>query len=128
MGYYADTIDTDFTIPAASTAAALADLKEAFAGQCPDVFSDADHTTLADIVEGLTSFQECEQASPEADFILGHHRDKYLPMTDELLGILSRHATEGSYVRFLGEDNSLFGFRVIDGQARPESGDYTWTR
>ncbi|MCH9729042.1 MAG: hypothetical protein K0U84_05075 [Actinomycetia bacterium] len=133
MGYYANTVDSDFRIPAEKVPAALAAVNAALSvvnaglgGQFYSTASDGGHSTLADAVEEMTSFEGCEEGGSE-DFILGGHCDKYLSRTEKLLAILAAFATDGSYVRFHGEDDSLFGFRVIDGRLRAESGDYTWS-
>lgn len=97
-------------------AAALAAVTERFGG---------DYATLADAVEDITCFEDCYEGSAAA-FELGWHNEKYLTCTDELLAILAPFAEEGSYVRFHGEDGSLFGFRVLAGRLREESGEYRW--
>ncbi len=117
MGYYANTVDNDFTIPAEKVSAALAAI-------CAEV--GGEYETLADAVEDLTYFQDSEQG-PGADFMLGYHCDKYLPATDTVLAVLGRFASDGAYVRFSGEDDTLFGFRVVGGKLREESGNYTWS-
>lgn len=133
MGYYAETVDNDFTIPAENVAAALEALRaeyvaDAAALEALRAASDdsRDQTALADLVEEVTSFQDCEQC-PDGGFSLGYHNDKYVTNTEKVLGILSPFATEGSYVRFTGEDSSLFGFQVREGQLRAESGRYEWS-
>lgn len=118
MGYSASSVDNDFRVPANSVGVALAALNEAFSVEYP---------TLTDAVENLTSFQECSEASRDEDFVLGYHCDKYTSSTDQVLAVLGRYAVEGSYVRFIGCDDSLFGFRVVDSQLREERGSFTWT-
>ena len=115
MGYFAETVDVDFTIPADKVAPALEALKENF-GEYP---------TLDAAVEEWMCIEDCEEDSV-AGFALGCNTDKYLSRTDELLTALGQFANEGSYVRFRGEDGTLWGFRVIDGRLRDESGSYTW--
>jgi hypothetical protein len=44
-----------------------------------------------------------------------------------MLAVLAPFAVEGSSVRMLGEDDCLFGFRVLDGQLRTESGRFMWS-
>lgn len=127
MGYYANTVDGDFRIPGEKVAAALAVVNTAFSGHIYSTAGESGYSTLADAVEGLTSFEGCEGGEAGEDFVLGWHGDKYLSGTEELLALLAGFAAEGSYVRFHGEDDSLFGFRVLDGQLREESGDYTWS-
>lgn len=117
MGYSASSVDNDFRVPANSVGAALAALNEAFS---------VDYPTLTDAVEDLTSFQECSEASRDDDFVLGYHCDTYTSSTDQVLTVLGRYAVEGSYVRLLGGDDSLFGFRVVDSQLREECGSFTW--
>lgn len=126
MGYYANTVDSDFCIPAEKVPAALAAVNTAFGGRWYSTAGESGYSTLTDAVEELTCFENCEEGASE-DFILGSHGDKYLSGTDELLAILAGFAVDGSYVRFHGEDDSLFGFRVLAGQLREESGDYTWS-
>lgn len=117
MGYSASSVDTDFRVPADSVGAALAALNEAF---------DSDYPTLTDAVEELTSFQDCSKPSRDDEFVLGYHCDTYTSVTDQVLAVLGRHAVEGSYVRLLGGDDSLFGFRVVDNHLREEHGSFAW--
>ncbi len=117
MGYSASSVDNDFRVPADAVNAALSALRHEFGEH---------HATLTQAVEDLTSFQECSQPSRDEDFVLGYHCDTYFPATDKVLDILGRHATEGSYVRLIGADDCLFGFRVVDGQLRAERGSFTW--
>ncbi|MEX7471358.1 hypothetical protein AB4Z39_16795 [Mycobacterium adipatum] len=117
MGYSASSVDNDFRVPADAVDAALSALRHEFG---------VHHPTLTQAVEDLTSFQECSQPSRDDDFVLGYHCDTYFPATDKVLDILGRHATEGSYVRLIGADDCLFGFRVVDGQLRAERGSFTW--
>lgn len=117
MGYSASSVDNDFRVPADAVDAALSALRHEFG---------VHHPTLTQAVEDLTSFQECSQPSRDDDFVLGYHCDTYFPATDTVLDILGRHATEGSYVRLIGADDGLFGFRVVDGQLRAERGSFTW--
>jgi hypothetical protein len=117
MGYYAETVEVDFTILAEAVPAALAAVLARFGGE---------HATLADAVEWNTSFEGCED-DPGAGFTLGWHNEKYLSDTEALLATLAPFARNGSYVRFHGEDGSLFGSRIVDGRLRDEWGDYTWT-
>jgi hypothetical protein len=117
MGYDANTVEVDFTIPADKLPAALAAVKASFGDG---------YSTLADAVEDLTCFQDCDE-SPTEGFALGWRHERYLSCTDKLLAILAEFAAEGSYVRFDGEDGSLFGYRVVNGRLREESGDYVWS-
>jgi hypothetical protein len=117
MGYSASSVDNDFRVPADSVETALAALNDAF---------DVDYPTLTDAVEDLTSFQECSKPSRDDEFVLGYHCDTYTSVTDQVLAVLGRYAVEGSYVRLLGGDDSLFGFRVVDGQLREERGSFAW--
>lgn len=117
MGYYADSIDTDFTIPAANIAAAL------FAVNSNEDFGGS-YTSLDEFVRDFTSFEE--NTEDEDGFHLGHHVDKFLSYTEEVLAALAPAAAEGSYVRFIGEEQSLFGYRVVDGKLRTETGDIVW--
>lgn len=117
MGYNANTVEVDFTIPADKLTAALGAVKASFGDR---------YSTLADAVEDLTCFQDCEEG-PTGGFALGWHSDKYLSCTDELLAILAEFAAEGSYVRFDGEDGSLFGYQVVNERLRQEFGDYVWS-
>lgn len=125
MGYYADSIDTDFTVPAANIAAALAAINnlEYFGGPyCRAPIGT--YTSLDDFVREFTCFEE--NIEDGDGFHLGYHGDKFLSFTDEVLAALAPHAAEGSYVRFIGEDQSIFGYRVIDGKLRTETGDIIW--
>lgn len=118
MGYSASSVDNDFRVPADSVGAALAALNEAFG---------VDYPTLTEAVEDLTSFQDCSEPSRDGEFVLGYHCDTYTSVTDRVLAVLGRHAVEGSYVRLLGGDDSLFGFRVVDSHLREERGSFAWT-
>jgi hypothetical protein len=117
MGDCAYTLGCDFRVSAEKVASALSVVCEEF---------DAEFVTLLDAVQNLTSFEECELDEVDG-FTLGSHRDKYVTGTDELLYVLGRFAEEGAYTRFEYGDGSLFGFRVVDGRLRSESGDYVWT-
>ena len=129
MGYYADTVDTDFVVPAANIAAALAAVTEnagtdsAYTDSWGDQHSDpADKLVAA--VRDLTCF-ECE-VTDDGDFVLSYHHDKWLSATETVLAALAQFATEGAYVRLSGEDNCLFGYRVVGGKLREESGVTEW--
>lgn len=117
MGYSAYSVDTDFRVAAGEVAAALSAVNTRFQTE----FSD-----LADAVEELASFEACWWDA-DGGFVLGSHTDKYVDATETLLEVLGRFAVDGSHVRFDGEDGSLFGFRVVDGRLRTESGSYAWT-
>lgn len=117
MGYSASSVDNDFRVPVDAVDAALSALCHEFG---------AHHATLTQAVEDLTSFQECSQPGRDEDFVLGYHCDTYVAATDKVLDILGRYATEGSYVRLIGADDCLFGFRVVGGQLRAERGSFTW--
>ena len=120
MGYCANTVEVDFGVPADKVPGALAAVNELLASIGLGEFS-----SLTDAVEESTCFQECTEDSDDG-FRLGYHHDKYLTDTDNILYVLGRFATEGSYVRLLGEDDCLFGFRVVEGQLRTETGGFTW--
>lgn len=121
MGYNANTIECDFTVPADRVQQALDALRADEAIGCT-----GNYESLADAVEDLTCFMDCSEGE-DGSFSLGYHSDKYLSCTDAVLDVLGRFASEGSYVRFMGEDDCLFGFRVADGVLRTESGDFVWT-
>ena len=114
MGYYANSTESDFTIPVAKIAAAL----EAVRGV------GGDGPTLSAAVGSITSFEDC--AEDGGGFVLGGHTDKFLSRTEEVLAALAPFAREGSYVRFAGEDDSLFGFRVAGGKLLDEHGVVDW--
>lgn len=116
MGYCANSVDVDFTIPAGRIKEALTTIQAEL---------ESHYESLTDFVEDLTCFQECEEDS-EKGFRLGYHCDKWFTETDRVIDLLGRFATEGSYVRLCGEDDCLWGYRVVDGQIREESGSYTW--
>lgn len=117
MGTSAYTVDRDFCIPRENVEAALAAVNSAFEQKFAD---------LAVAVQELTCFEDNETNQGGA-FILGRHQDSYVEDTEKLLGVLGAFAPRGSYVRFEGQDGDLFGFRVVDGRLREESGDYVWT-
>lgn len=114
MGYYANSVESDFTVPAANVPAALAAV-QAVGGQ---------GTSLSDAVFSITSFEDSVEDS--SGFTLGSHHDKFLSRTEEVLAALAPFAVEGSYVRFIGEDDCMFGFRVIGGKLCSESGVIQW--
>lgn len=114
MGYYANTVESDFFVPAANIPAALAAVRAVGgAGE-----------TLSEAVLSITSFEDSTEDG--AGFALGSHSDKFLSRTEEVLCALAPYATDGSYVRFIGEDDSMFGFRVAGGTLRTESGVVDW--
>jgi len=114
MGYCANTVESDFTIPAAKIPAALEAVRAA----------GGDGDTLSEAVFSITSFEDSDEDG--SGFTLGSHSDKYLSRTEEVLAALAPFADEGSYVRFAGEDDSLFGFRVTGGQLHTEYGVVDW--
>lgn len=117
MGYYADSIDTDFIVPADKVEAALA------AVNADNSFPET-YKSLDEFVRANTCFESNEQT--DKGFELGWHNDKYLSWTDSVLVALAPFAKEGSYVRFAGEDHSLFGYRVVNGKLVEESGNIVW--
>jgi hypothetical protein len=117
MGYYADSIDRDFIIPADKVADALAAINAS------DSIGGT-YETLDEAIRANTCFEGNEEV--HGSFHLGWHTDKYLWGTDDVLGILAPFAKEGSYVRFSGEDDSLFGYRVQDGKLVEEFGEIIW--
>jgi len=129
MGYYADTVDTDFVVPAANIAAALAAVTEnsgtesASTDNRRELLTDPADKLIA-AVRDRTCF-ECE-VTHDGDFVLSYHHDKWLTATETVLAALAPFATEGGYVRLSGEDNCLFGYRVVGGKLREESGVTEW--
>lgn len=118
MGYCANSIDSDFTIPPSNMAAALEAVCAAF-----EVTGAA---TLAEVIEENTCFEGCEEDAATG-FTLGWHHDKWWDSTEQMLAVLAPFAVEGSSVRMLGEDDCLFGFRVLGGRLRTESGTFMWS-
>jgi len=118
MGYCANSIDSDFTIPPANIAAALEAVRAAF--------ETTGTATLTEVIEENTCFDGCEEDAATG-FTLGCHHDKWWDSTEQMLAVLAPFAVEGSSVRMLGEDDCLFGFRVLDGQLRTESGRFMWS-
>ena len=141
MGYSVQSWDIDFHIPADKVEAALAAVNADPALQRPcwnrahsslgDVAAhDCQRTkpfdSLTEAVEELTGFHDCQEDDTDG-FRLGWHLpEKWLSPTEDLLHLLGRHADEGSYVRLMGEDNELFGYRVVDGELRDENATITW--
>lgn len=143
MGYSVDTWETDFHISADKMKAALTAVNAdpALQRPCwdrahywPNHGSDAtvaEHDcqhakpfeSLTEAVEELTGFHDCEE---DDGFRLGHHLDKWMSASEDLLHVLGRYADEGSFVRLMGEDNELFGYRVVDGKLRDENSTVTW--
>ena len=141
MGYQVDNWETDFHIPADKVKAALAAINADPALNRPcwnrahntlsNVVAEHDcqrlkpFDSLTEAVEELTGFHDCEESDTDG-FRLGYHLDKWLG-SEEMLYALGRYADEGSYVRLIGEDSELFGYRVVDGELRPEDATVTWT-
>lgn len=134
MGYCADTYEVDFRIPADKVDAALAAInaEPKLAPRCWHR-SHADHAcpaarpfdTLADAVENNTGFHDCE-VGLDGEFALGYHLDKWIDTTEVVLKTLAPFAVEGSCVRMIGEDQTLFGYRVVEGRLVDESATVTW--
>lgn len=141
MGYSVDTWETDFHIPADKVAAALADINAdpvkhrpcynrahsyALAGAPEhDCQRSKPFDSLTEAVEELTGFHDCEEDDIDG-FRLGYHLDKWAG-SEEVLYTLGRYADEGSYVRLIGEDSELFGYRVVEGKLHTEDATVTWT-
>lgn len=127
MGYNAYTVDRDFTVPADKAADALAALN---ASLTDDPESSGGYTSLADAVDDQGGFEGSDNPGDNVNFdgfSLGWHHDKYHDdYVVAVLAPLAPFAKEGSYVRFSGEDDALWGFRVVDGKLEEEWGDYTW--
>jgi hypothetical protein len=142
MGYKVDTWEVDFRVPAGKVAAALADINANPGLQrpcrhrahmdrvCANEVHDCQRTKpfewLTEAVEELTGFHDCEEDGTDG-FRLGYHLDKWQNATEEILYAMGPHAVEGSYVRFIGEENELFGYRVADGKVRTEDATVVWT-
>lgn len=143
MGYSVSTWETDFYIPADRTAAALAAVNADPALQRPcwdrahhwpnhESVTVAEHDcqrakpfeSLTEAVEELTGFHDCEE---DDGFRLGYHLDKWLSASEDLLHVLGQYADEDSYVRLMGEDSELFGYRVVDGKLRDENATVAWS-
>lgn len=118
MGYYADSIEIDFTVPADKVEAALV-----AANESEDI--PGTYKSLDEFVRELTCFEGSE-ITPQGDFDLGYHNDKFLSYTEDVLGVLAPFVKDGSYVRFVGEDQSLFGYIVKDGKLEEQYGQITW--
>jgi hypothetical protein len=140
MGYSVDTWETDFHIPANKIQEALAAVNAdpALQRNCwnrahnalGDVAAhDCQRTkpfdSLTEAVEELTGFHDCEEDDTDG-FRLGYHLDKWMG-SEEILYTLGQYAEEGSFVRLLGEDSELFGYRVVDGKLHNEDATVTWT-
>jgi hypothetical protein len=135
MGYRVSTWEVDFHIPADKIAAALADIsalqrpcwnRNHATGTAHNCQRLKPFDSLTEAVEELTGFHDCEESDVDG-FNLGQHLDKWMGTTDDVLHALGRHATEGSYVRLVGEDYGLFGYRVVDGRTHIEDATVTWT-
>lgn len=126
MGYSANSVDTDFTVPADNVPDALAALNASLT----DDPQGAGYTSLAAAVDGCGGFSDSDDPGDDVNydgFRLGYHTDSWWEAAESALTVLAPFATEGSYVRLIGEDDCLFGFRVVDGKLRTETGDFTWT-
>lgn len=117
MGYEAESVDVNFTVPAENVPAALAAIRARFTTTA---------ASLTEAVETWTNFQDSEE-EPDGSFTLGIHQEKYSADTEDVLATLAPFATEGSYARFTSAGEGLFGFRVVNGRLREEKGDYVWT-
>jgi len=134
MGYYADPLEINFTIPADRVAAALEAMNANETFTVSPYVSITDphasdnqrkvYTSLFDAVTDWTSFEPT--VDDENGFSLGWIHEKYLTYTDAVLATLAPFATEGSYVRLIGEDHSLYGFIVKDGKLEEQYGQITW--
>lgn len=143
MGYSVETWEVDFRVPPHKVAAALADINASAGLKRPcwnlahrwpnntsvtvaehDCQRDKPWDSLTEAVEELTGFHDCQE---DDGFGLGWHLpEKWRNPTEDLLYLLGKYATEGSYVRLMGEDNELFGYRVVNGELREESATVTW--
>jgi hypothetical protein len=140
MGYQVDNWETDFHIPADKAKAALDEIN-ADPALCRPCWNRAHNAlggvaehdcqrtkpfdSLTEAVEELTGFHDCQEDETDG-FRLGYHLDKWLG-SEEMLYVLGRFADEGSFVRLIGEDSELFGYRVVDGQLCDEDATVTWT-
>lgn len=118
MGYYANSVDVNFVVPAAKTAAALA----AVTGNTGTVTDPAGKLVAA--VTNLTCFES--EVTNDGDFAISYHHEKWLSSTETVLADLAPYAVEGSYVRLVGEDDSQFGYRVVGGELKQEYGVTQW--
>jgi hypothetical protein len=128
MGYTANSVDTDFTVPADKMPEALAALNASLT----DGPQGAGYTSLATAADEHGGFNDSNDTGDDINydvdgFRLGYHTDSWRDAAESFLTVLAPFATEGSYVRLIGEDDCLFGFRVVHGQLRTETGDFTWT-
>ena len=128
MGYDAYTVDVDFTVPADKVDDALAALN---ASLTDDPEAPGGYSSLADAVYQQGGFEFSDDPGDNVNydgFSLGHYSaGKYIE--DWVLTVLTPlapFAKEGSYVRFIGEDDCLFGFRVVDGKLEEETGEFAW--
>jgi len=139
MGYSVQSWDIDFHIPADKVEAALAAVNAdpAFRPTCwnrahikgvahDNCQRDKQFDSLTEVVEELTGFHDCQEDDTDG-FRLGWHLpDKWRSPTEDLLHLLGRHADEDSYVRLMGEDQELFGYRVVLGKLHDENATVTW--
>lgn len=138
MGYYVDDWETDFHIPADKVQAALdaVNADPAFYRPCynrahyaggstdpHDCERDKPFDSLTEAVEEMTGFHDCEEDSTDG-FRLGYHVEKW--RNEDILYTLGKYADEGSFIRLMGEDKELFGYRVVDGKLRNENATVTW--
>jgi hypothetical protein len=129
MGYHADTVDVDFVVPAANTAAAFAAVtgnsgtESTYTDGWGDQHSESADKLVA-VLRDLTSFES--EVTDDGDFELSGHCDKWLDETETVLAALAPYAVEGSYVRLAGEDNTQFGYRVVSGKLKQEYGVTKW--
>lgn len=138
MGYNVDTWESDFHIPADKAAAALADINahpmmkrpcwnraHNSLGEVPahDCQRTKPFESLTEAVEELTGFHDCEEDDING-FRVGYHLGRWA--NEDVLYVLGTYADEGSYIRLMGEDKELFGYRVVDGRLYAEDATVTW--
>lgn len=120
MGFDASTWDGNFVVPQQNVAAALAAMNAEYAPG-----PGREYETLSDAVEANTSYVECRE-DDETGFRLGYHEGRYSMYTQEVLSTLAPFAIDGSFERLSGQEESLWGFRVVAGELKEETGDVVW--
>lgn len=128
MGYSANSVDVDFTVPADKVAEALA----AFNATLTDdpLQKPGGYATLADAADEYGGFSDSDNPGDSVNhdgFALGFHTDSWWDnRAVPFLEAIAPFAAEGSCVRLIGEDDALWGYRVVDGVLKEETGTFTW--
>lgn len=107
--------EVNFIIPSDNVAAALSAINVLFGTR---------HVTLIGALENYASFHEC--AEGPATFVLGEHHGSWDEEKEAAIVALGSFANEGSFIRFTDDNGTFWGYRVVDGRLREETGKLVW--